>query len=89
MTSGILRKEHSAAYRSVVWTQTSDTLAVANVIGKDLVVGQLPARSLATDGNQRYRVLVVGEHIMQFQAERAARQPDDPGEILQNLLCAL
>ena len=63
--------------------------AVTEVIGQDLVVGQLLARPLAPDGNQRRRVLVVGEHIMQLQAESAARQLDDPGEILQHLLYAL
>src|SRR6516165_3176051 len=64
-------------------------LAVTKVRYLDHVVVQLLARSLAADGNQRDRVLVVGEHIMQLEAERAARNLEDPGEKLQHLVYAL
>jgi hypothetical protein len=75
MTSGILTKELVRRVQVSGMDPDLGHFAVANVISQDLVVGQLSARSLATDGDQRHHMLVAGEYIMQFQAERAAGRP--------------
>jgi hypothetical protein len=76
-SAGRLRED--LIHRVQVSCMTPDLghLAVTEVVGQNRIVVQLLARSLAADGNQRRRVLVIGEHIMQLDAERAARQLED------------
>ncbi len=60
-------------------------LAVMNVEDLDTVVGKLPARPLGADRNERGSVLIVGNDIVQLDANRAARDLEASAKPPQHL----